>query len=307
MTKLSNNPNNSNNLVEINSQQEPIYMKALNKSFNVGLAGYGAMTFQVGSLMWLRTTMNYQFKNGGGTIKTLKTLYKDGGIPRFYRGVSFALINAPLSRFGDTAANMTAMTYLEDSSLNKAQKTFIGSLGAGMWRLAIIPVDSFKSHLQVHGSDGMSILRNKIKTNGFSTLYNGSSAAFSGTVIGHFPWFYTYNYLQENMPYKNTDSTLISFLRSGCIGFASSATSDIVSNSVRVLKISKQTSENNYSYTKIVKDIVKKDNVSSLFFRGLQTKLLLNGIQGFVFVVVFDRLKDFLGVNNTNTNTNLKK
>ena len=42
-------------------------------------------------------------------------------------------------------------------------KTFIGSLGAGVWRLTIIPVDSFKSHLQVHGSDGMSILRNKIE------------------------------------------------------------------------------------------------------------------------------------------------
>ena len=70
-------------------------MKALNRSFNVGLAGYGAMTFQVGSLMWLRTTMNYQFKNGGGTIQTLKTLYKEGGAPRFYRGVS-ALINVHL-------------------------------------------------------------------------------------------------------------------------------------------------------------------------------------------------------------------
>ena len=294
MTKLTNN-SDEKNLVE-----EPIYMKALNRSFNVGLAGYGAMTFQVGSLMWLRTTMNYQFKNGGGTVQTLKTLYKEGGIPRFYRGVSFALINAPLSRFGDTAANMTAMTYLEDSNLNKAQKTFIGSLGAGLWRLTIIPVDAFKSHLQVHGKDGMSILRNKIKTNGISTLYNGSSAAFSGTVIGHFPWFYTYNYLQDNMPYKNTDSSVVSFFRSGSIGFLSSATSDIVSNSVRVLKISKQTSENNYSYTRIIKDIIKKDNVSGLFFRGLQTKLLLNGIQGFVFVVVFDKLKEFLGVH-TNT------
>ena len=51
--------------------------------------------------MWLRTTMNYQFKNGGSTISTIKLLYREGGIPRFYRGVGFALINAPLSRFGD--------------------------------------------------------------------------------------------------------------------------------------------------------------------------------------------------------------
>jgi hypothetical protein len=279
-----------------NFSNNAILNKALNKSFNVGLAGYGAMAFQVGSLMWLRTTMNYQFKNGGGTFHTFKKLYAEGGIPRFYRGVGFALINAPLSRFGDTAANMTAMTYLEDSNLNKAQKTFIGSIGAGFWRLTIIPVDSFKSHMQVHGKDGLKILKDKIKLNGYRSLYNGSFASFSGTVVGHFPWFYTYNYLQENAPYKNSDSSISTFLRSGCIGFLSSASSDIVSNSVRVLKISKQTAEKGDSYSKIVKEIIKKDNISGLFLRGLQTKLMLNGIQGFVFVVIFDRLKRALNV-----------
>ena len=45
-------------------EDNPILQKALNRSLNVGLAGYGAMTFQVCSMMWLRTTMNYQFKNG---------------------------------------------------------------------------------------------------------------------------------------------------------------------------------------------------------------------------------------------------
>ena len=281
--------------MNINGKND-ILQNAINKSLNVGLAGYGAMTFQVGSLMWLRTTMNYQFKNGGGTIQTIRKLYAEGGIPRFYRGLGFALINAPISRFGDTAANMTAMTYLEDSNLNKAQKTFIGSLGAGIWRLTIIPIDAFKSHLQVHGSSGMDVLRSKIKKHGIKTIYNGSSAAFSGTVVGHFPWFYTYNYLKENAPYQNTDSEIVNFFRSGCIGFTSSAVSDITSNSIRVLKIARQTNENNHSYTKIVKDIVKKDSITGLFFRGLQTKLLLNGIQGFVFVVVFDKIKNMLGV-----------
>ena len=66
-------------------ENSPILQKALNRSLNVGLAGYGAMTFQVSSMMWLRTTMNYQFKNGGGTKDTIKLLYKDGGIRRFYR------------------------------------------------------------------------------------------------------------------------------------------------------------------------------------------------------------------------------
>jgi hypothetical protein len=54
--------------------------------------------------------MNYQFKNGGGFVSTLRTLYSEGGVVRFYRGILPALIIGPMSRFGDTAANMLATT-----------------------------------------------------------------------------------------------------------------------------------------------------------------------------------------------------
>ena len=32
-------------------------------------------------------------------------MYAEGGVRRFYQGVGFAVVQAPLSRFGDTAAN----------------------------------------------------------------------------------------------------------------------------------------------------------------------------------------------------------
>lgn len=73
------------------------------------------MTVQVMSLMWMRTTMNYQFKNGGGFVETLKLLYTQGGIQRFYRGVLPALIIGPISRFGDTATNMFARNVFKKS------------------------------------------------------------------------------------------------------------------------------------------------------------------------------------------------
>ena len=87
----------------------------LAKAIKSGLAGASAMAIQVVSLMWMRTTMNYQFKNGGGFIPTLKKLYAEGGIPRFYRGVVPALIIGPMSRFGDTASNLFALTLFERS------------------------------------------------------------------------------------------------------------------------------------------------------------------------------------------------
>jgi len=60
---------------------------------------------QVVTLMWIRTIMNYQYRYGTGTISAIRTLYAQGGIRRFYKGVQFAVIQGPLSRFGSTAAN----------------------------------------------------------------------------------------------------------------------------------------------------------------------------------------------------------
>ena len=98
----------------------------LEKSVKSGLSGAGAMTIQVSSLMWLRTTMNYQYKFGGKMLPTIQHLYKEGGIPRFYRGIIPALMVGPLSRFGDTAANSLALHYFkhEDNNNDKNNPRF---------------------------------------------------------------------------------------------------------------------------------------------------------------------------------------
>lgn len=67
--------------------------------------------------MWLRTTMNYQYRYGTSLSEALSTLYSQGGIPRLYQGLPFALVQGPLSRFGDTAANAFVLALLETSDL----------------------------------------------------------------------------------------------------------------------------------------------------------------------------------------------
>ena len=66
----------------------------------------------------------------------------------------------------------------------------MASVSAGLWRIAILP-DSLKVNYQVNGS--LNTLRSNIKTNGFRTLYNGGIAQ-SSAVLGHYPWFVTYNF-----------------------------------------------------------------------------------------------------------------
>merc|ERR1711991_667263 len=70
---------------------------------------------------------------------------------------------------------------------------------------------------------------------GPSVFYQGALAAASATFVGHYPWFFTYNYLSETLP--KTDDPLGKLGRSAVIGFCSSAVSDTCSNSIRVVKV----------------------------------------------------------------------
>ncbi len=69
--------------------------------------------------------------------------------------------------------------------------------------------------------------------------FQGSVAASGATFAGHLPWFGTYNYLNSVVPPPNDGMQKL--LRNAGIGFCSSAVSDTVSNSIRVVKTTKQT------------------------------------------------------------------
>lgn len=60
-----------------------------------------------------------------------------------------------------------------------------------------------------------------------------------------------------------------------------------MSNSLRVIKTTKQTINKDMRYAEVVSFIVEKDGVTGLFGRGLQTRLLTNAIQGALFSVLW--------------------
>merc|ERR1719238_1285144 len=115
---------------------------------------------QVVLLMWLRTTMNYQYRNGGTRKEAMAALYKEGGIGRFYQGLPFAVVQAPLSRFGDTAANTGVLALLgalsSTAGLPIGVRTACASAAASLWRIILTPVDTFKTTLQVEGKEAYS-------------------------------------------------------------------------------------------------------------------------------------------------------
>jgi hypothetical protein len=268
-----------------------IFKNAARRAGQGGLAGAAAMGINVCSLMWIRTAINYQYRYGTSTTVAFKTLYADGGIPRFYRGLIPALIQGPLSRFGDTAANTGTLALLDSfeatENLPVGLKTGAASVGAALFRILLMPVDTFKTTMQVEGKDGLKKLFAKAKQNGPSAFFSGSLAAAAATFVGHYPWFATYNYLSEYLPRPAKDDTVGKLARSALIGFCSSAVSDTCSNSIRVIKVYKQANSENVSYPEAIRRVIKEDGIGGLMGRGLQTKIVANGLQGLMFSVLW--------------------
>ena len=115
----------------------------------------------------------------------------------------------------------------------------------------------------------------------------------SATFVGHYPWFVTYNYLSEYLDNKE-DSNLKKLSKNAGIGFVSSIVSDTCSNSLRVVKTYKQTYQTEIGYSNIVKDIVKKESIYGLLFRGLETRILVNGLNSMMFSVLWKYFRDYL-------------
>jgi hypothetical protein len=101
--------------------------------------------------------------------------------------------------------------------------------------------------------------------------------------------------LNARLPQYDRHSELGMYLaRNATIGFCASALSDTVSNSIRVLKTTKQASPAAISYRQAAASVIAADGVQGLFLRGLKTKILANGLQGMCFTILWRMGQDAL-------------
>merc|ERR1711904_708913 len=131
----------------------------------------------------------------------------------------------------------------------------------GGFRVFLMPFDAWKTTKQVEGAEGLKKLIEKTKKHP-TALWQGAVGAMTATWVGHYPWFYTNNQLRESLP--AFDFAYGKYVRNAVIGFCSAAVSDTCSNSLRVLKTTRQTSVKQVSYTEIYKEIVAKEGLAGL-------------------------------------------
>lgn len=254
---------------------------------NIGKGGLIAGMIQTSVTMGLKTTLNYQYTNGLTTQSALKKLYSVGGVFRFYRGFPPAVLLNSITKFNDTFISSYVLSKTKNTNLHLSEKIACSSVIAATTRIAFMPLDNLKTNCQVNGKSGYQIVANKVKTKGVTYLWSGTLPQFTASILGHFPWYFTYNYLNEKLDHCATYTNEL--IKQGAIGFTASLSSDLCVNGFKVLKSSKQTS--NREYSEIVKTIIKNDGYLG-FYRGLGTKLIINGVNGMVFSIVWKIFRD---------------
>ena len=83
-------------------------------------------------------------------------------------------------------------------------------------------------------------------------------------------------------------------VRRAVAGLIASLVSDVISNSIRVVSNNVATSEVQIGYLDAANQIIEKDGIESLLFRGLGIKLVANALQAMLFSVLWKMVIDYM-------------
>jgi hypothetical protein len=157
-----------------------------------------------------------------------------------------------------------------------------------------VAIDTIKTVLQVDSVEGFRSLMRRVKAGNFNVLYEGAYANAISAILGHYPWFFTYNTLSTSDWVRSVLPSPL--LRNAGIGLVASIISDTVVNAVRVVKTSKQSigSKHAVTYSEIIRMILAADGWRGLFGRGLRTRIFANALQSIVFTVIWRGLAERL-------------
>ena len=148
-----------------------------------------------------------------------------------------------------------------------------------------------KTTLQVRGKDGYDQVVAKVKAEGIPVLFQGALANALASFVGNYPWYLTFNTLDESLPLAPTGDLTLKLCRAALLGISAAAVSDTLSNSIRVLKTTRQTSAETISYREAARRILETDGWWGLFGRGLGTRIGTNALQAVLFTVIWKLLE----------------
>lgn len=245
----------------------------------MGIPGGIAGGIQLSSLYWLRTIIKYQYVYPQTLRASTRNLWRETDRMRLYRGFIPNFSKVFLGKVGESSL----IKHFQPQNQNDIlYNTFLTAGIITAWKTLMMPLDTVGNSYQVNGLKSQEILRNRIKNQGVITLWSGTIVYLNISFINYSIWIYTYHSLNKCLPTNfNSD------VRNGLIGLGSTFMSDIVINPLRVLKTNIQSHPEKKNYREIYHKVFKR---AGDFFRGMQTKMLFNCLNGALYVILWKRL-----------------
>lgn len=76
-------------------------------------------------------------------------------------------------------------------------QTVFASVAGALFRMVLVPIDTFKTTMQTQGKHGVGILMDRVKAYGPGSLWWGAWATALSNFVGSFPWFATVSSLHS--------------------------------------------------------------------------------------------------------------
>mmetsp|Transcript_14884 Transcript_14884/g.21484 ORF Transcript_14884/g.21484 Transcript_14884/m.21484 type:complete len:219 (+) Transcript_14884:1138-1794(+) len=159
-------------------------------------------------------------------------------------------------------------------------------------RMMLMPIDTCKTVLQVDSVEGFKSLMRRVRAGKVDVLYQGAFANALSAFVGHYPWFFTYNWLSKSSSVQTFFPNQL--VRNALIGIMASIVSDSTVNSLRVVKTTKQAmgSKNSLGYVQTIRTVLAVDGWRGLFGRGLRTRIGANALQSIIFTIIWRGLAE---------------
>ena len=253
--------------------------QTIKKLAESGIAGGIAGGIQLSSLYWLRTIIKYQYVYPYSIWDTTKYLWNQNDRIRLFRGFIPNFSKVVLGKVGEASL---IKHFNPENSKDIFYKTLMTSAVITGWKTLMMPLDTLGNSYQVNGIEASNIIKNRIKTQGWKTLWSGTIVYLNISFLNYTIWVYTFHHLNYILPKRiNQD------LRNGIIGLTSTLMSDIVINPLRVIKTNIQSQHEKKGYLTLATEIFQ---TRSDYFRGFKTKMLFNCLNGALYVIIWRRL-----------------
>lgn len=234
----------------------------------------------------LRTVVKIQYVEGLTITDSIKKLYKQNKLIRFYDGVKPTLFRVGFGRCLEAGS----YSYFNNNSSKQFNNIIEVSTIATISKLLLTPLDTMSNSYQVNGKKlGKKYLIIKYNNQGIKSLYYGLVPNLLISFIGHYIWFSSFSYLNYNIK----DEIINNNIKNGLIGFSSSIVSDIVINPIRIIKTIKQSEKKNTSYLEIIENTFY-NKINKNIFRGMYLRTFINAFNSSIYVILWKKIESSL-------------